>query len=80
MKDRKDQQDLKFRLLECGINIVGLQKKKKHMKIFIEANGTQCFIIVGSTISDHRAVKNIVSYAKRNIEEARQRLNKTKGS
>lgn len=80
MNSRKEQQDLRLRLQQCGINIVGLEKKKKHIKIFIEAGGTKCFIIVGSTISDHRAVKNIVSYAKRNICEARQKRHKEKGS
>jgi hypothetical protein len=72
MLHRKDQKDLESRLNEEGIQVLGFEKIGKHFKVHIQQDNTRCFIFAGSTISDWRAVMNIVSYAKRTMKEAKQ--------
>ena len=72
MLRRKDQLDLEDRLRVVGIEVLGFEKIGKHFKVHIQQGNTRCFIFAGSTISDWRAVMNIVSYAKRSIKEAQQ--------
>lgn len=69
---RKFQKDLEERLREAGIEVLGFEKIGKHYKIHIQKDGVKCFSTVGTSISDWRAVMNIVTYAKRNIEAAKQ--------
>jgi hypothetical protein len=72
MLHRKDQKDLEDRLREAGIEVLKFEKIGKHFKVHIQQGNTRCFVFAGSTISDWRAVMNIVSYAKRNIKAAQQ--------
>jgi len=69
---RKDQLELENRLRAVGIEVLGFEKIGKHFKVHIQQGNTRCFVFAGSTISDWRAVMNIVSYAKRNIKAAQQ--------
>lgn len=69
---RKFQKDLEERFRAAGIEVLGFEKIGKHYKIHIQKDGVQCFSPAGSSISDWRAVMNIVTYAKRNLEAAKQ--------
>lgn len=71
MLHRKDQKDLKDRLRAVNIQVLGFEKVGKHFKVHIQSGNVRCFVFAGSTISDWRAVMNIVSYAKRSIEAAK---------
>lgn len=72
MQTRKEQRDLEERLRAEGIEVLSFEKAGKHFKVHIQKDGVKCFAMAGSTISDWRAIKNIVMYAKRNLEAAKQ--------
>lgn len=69
---RKFQKDLEERLRDAGIEVLGFEKIGKHYKIHIEKDGVKCFSPVGTSISDWRAVMNVVMYAKRNLAAAKE--------
>lgn len=72
MITRKQRLDLEERLGRVGIDVLGFELCGKHIKVLIQSKGVSSFVFAGSTISDWRAVMNIVSHAKRNLEVARQ--------
>lgn len=73
MFHRKDQKNLENRFLALDIKVLKFEPVGKHCKVHIQQGDTRCFVIVGSTISDWRAVMNIVSTAKKNLKAAKEK-------
>lgn len=69
---RKQQRELEGLLRQEGIDVLAFERVGKHYKLHIQKGGVKCFSTVGGTISDWRAIMNIVMYAKRNIEAAKK--------